>query len=264
MKIAGIIAKVCFVGLVTILIILAFMASSCQKEKTTVSQTNQASPLTMLDQNAGDEYSLVTDNSKSSVILHATTSTQIPSQFFKVDPKYKTAYVHIKQYTNECSWTSYTLCAGAIAKGKGNTYDVDHTKITFVKNWCNGYSYIERLRDFANQMDNWFLGNVYLSKESKTATGRFTTIKQMLNHINDYKMPFIAIITAGGIGHYVVVWSVDWKCGGAGSTVYYTDPLDYPASTFDGQIKTMGFTAFLDKMGPLNPATNNYCALFLR
>ena len=85
----------------------------------------------------------------------------------------------------------------------------------------------------------------------------------MLDHLYVYQRPFIAIITSGGIGHYVVAWDIDWKCGGTGSTIYYTDPLDAPTS-FSSQLKSMSFTTFLDKMGPLNNYTSSYCSLFLR
>lgn len=237
---------------------------SCQKETIQPQGISSPSATDEYLQNAHENYEPLWDEGpKSGNILNATSSSQIPSQFFKAATKYKNAYVHVQQYSNECSWTSYTLAAGAIANGKGYTYNVNHTKITYVKNWC-GSSYIERLYDFATQKDDWFLSNVYLSKEPKTSAGRFTTIKQMLYHIQTYKTPFPAIITHSGIGHYVVVWSIDWKCGGTGSTVYYTDPLDPVKATFDLQVKTMDYTTFLNKMGPNNPDVSRYCALFLR
>lgn len=196
-------------------------------------------------------------------ILNASSIQDLPLNFFRTDQVYKNNYIHLQQKSGECSWTSYVLCAGAIAKGKGYSYDVNYNKITTVKNWC-GNSYIERLRDYAQQVDNTFLGNTYLSKESKTSSGRFSTIKQMLNTINLYKSPFLAIITSNGIGHYVVVWSIDWKQSETNSIVYYTDPLDLPKTTFDLQVKSMNMSDFLDKMGPLNNDVSSYCCLLLR
>ena len=238
---------------------LVVIMVSCQKD----AEFQTTSTDDFLDNNQPTQIYPVDNNLKVSSILNATSATQIPTQFFRSDQRYKTAYIHVKQYDGECSWTSYTLAAGAIANGDGETYTVNHEKITYVRNWCKS-KYIEQLYAFATQKDNWIFTNVCLSKKVVSPAGRFLMIKDMLYHLETYKKPFVAIITSSGVGHYVVVWSIDWKCGGTGSTVYYTDSLDPVASTFDNQIKSMSLTSFLDKMGPNNPSVNTYCALFLR
>jgi len=241
-------------------IILLLCLGACQKEKEEISPVMDEVSSSV---NNNDSSSVSTGDPKS-YILNYTSASQIPSQFFTSKWAYKNKYVHIKQYSRECSWTSYVLAAAAIINGDLGYYyyPVTHTKITSVKNWC-GSSYIERLEKYANQVDNNYFWSTYLCKEAKTSTGRFNMIKKMLDHLYVYQKPFIAIITHNGIGHYVVVWDIDWKCGGTGSTVYYTDPLDTP-TLFMSQVKTMSFTSFLDKMGPLNNYTSRYCALFLR
>jgi len=254
--------KFIFIAIIT----LGVNFSACQKEKEIFPNQSEMTTTPPPDQGdtiAGEPSS--TGNPKAAFILNATSASQIPSMYFYSGSCYKNKYTHVKQYSGECSWTSYVLCAGAIVNGNFGSYvyTVNHPAITSVKNWCRS-SYIERLRDYANQMDGPYFGNVYLSKEYKTSTGRFNTIKQMLNHLYVYQKPFIAIITNNGIGHYVVVWDIDWKCGGTGSTVYYTDPLDYPASSFYSQRQGMNMTTFLDKMGPLNNYVSKYCALFLK
>ncbi len=241
---------------VTLLISLG----ACQKEPINPSvPTTKVNSTTPDPGDSGQQTKI-----SSSTILNATSATQISSTFFTSKWAYKNKYTHITQYSGECSWTSYVICAAAIVNGDLGyySYPVTHTKITSVKNWC-GNTYIERLRDYANQKDNAYFGNVYLDKESKNTTGRFAMIKQMLYHLYLYQKPFVVIITNNNIGHYVVVWDIDWVCGGTGSTVYYTDPLDSP-TIFMSQVKTMNYTSFLDKMGPLNNYTSSYCALFLR
>ncbi len=243
------------------LALLLIGLGSCRKEVVSPVHQDEAPAMVSTPVDSSGSTSM---GGLKSYIINYTSVGQIPSQFFTSKWAYKNKYVHITQYNNECSWTSYVLCSSAIINGDLGYYyyPVNHTKITSVKNWC-GNSYIERLRDYANQKDNTYFWNTYLCKESKNTTGRFNMIKKMLDHIYTYQKPFIAIITHNTIGHYVVVWDIDWKCGVTGSTVYYTDPLDAP-TFFMAQVKTMNLTEFLDKMGPLNSYTSSYCALFLR
>lgn len=197
-------------------------------------------------------------------IMSATNANQIASRFFSSASIYEDAYIHITQYDGECSWTSYVLCASAIANGNANAcvYPATHDQITSVKTWC-GDSYIDQLQAYASQNDNAYFSDPSLFKEEKTSAGRFTMVKNMLYHLYVYQKPFIAIITSNSIGHYVVVWDIDWKCGGSQSLIYYTDPLDDPTA-FSSQLKSMSLTSFLNKMGPSNSYTSSYCALFLR
>ena len=177
---------------------------------------------------------------------------------------YKDAYIHLHQYDKECSWTSYVLCAAAIANGdfNGCIYPATHDQITSVKTWCEG-PYIDYLRDYAEQKDNEYFSQPFLSKEEDNSAGRFVMVKNMLSHLYVYQKPFIAIITSNNVGHYVVVWDINWKCGGSQSVIYCTEPFDDP-TTFSSQLQSMSLTSFLDKMGPSNEYTSGYCALFLR
>lgn len=248
-------------------VMLLMIMSACQKEE--ISPAIEPD-FTAVEENASStiEDSLSSDDVhlkiSSSSILNATNANQISSFYFASAWKYRSKYQHIKQYSGECSWTSYVLATAAIVNGNLGWYHypVNHTKITQIKNWC-GSSYIERLRDYANQKDYTWFPSVYLCKKSKTSSGRFSMIKQMLYHLLVYQKPFLAIITRNGISHYVVVWNINWKQGGTGSYIYYTDPLDNP-TTFNYQLKSMSFSTFLDKMGPQNYTVSSYCALFLR
>ncbi|MBB6372620.1 hypothetical protein [Chryseobacterium shigense] len=199
-------------------------------------------------------------------ILSAQTASDIPSKFYRVNNAYKTNYTHLLQKSGECSWTNYTLCAGAIARTKGYTYPATYAQITAVKNWCGSSSIITKLQSYCLSNDS---GKISCSLDSKSdnSTGRFNFIKSMLNHIDTRQTPFIVISsvpksTGGRIGHYYTVWSIDWKQGGTGSVVWYTNTLDTATGNFDTQIKSMDLSTFLDNMAPLNPDASNYNALY--
>ena len=198
----------------------------------------------------------------SSAILAATSASQIPSQFFQVNSIYKNSYIHLLQYNGECSWTNYVLCAGAIARANGYTYAATHTKVTAVKTACGNSSSISALSMYAQNYD-YNVVNKQL-RSTPESTGRFDMTKYMLAHINSYHTPFVALALDpnSGIGHYLTVWSIDWKVGGTGSMLYYTNTLLSPQSTFNGNLKSTSFTTFLDWMRD-NPTANYYNCLFL-
>ncbi|EAY29461.1 hypothetical protein [Microscilla marina] len=213
---------------------------------------------------------------KSSV-LDAQTSNNIPSKFYRVNPVYKDAYVHLRQGYNECSWASYVLTTGAIARAKGRDYEVTQNKISRVKDKCKEKchsspdpfcgAYITDLEWFAQ---TWDYTNVSKNRVScsNNESGRFSMVKNMLNHIETKQTPFIAIgstFQSNGkrIGHYYIIWSIDWKRGGRGSTIYYTDPLDDVKPHFNNQIKAESFSTFLDKMAGHYPSPKVYNVLFL-
>ncbi len=192
------------------------------------------------------------------------SANSIPSKFYKVKPQYKTAYKHIKQKTNECSWTAYVMAAGAIAKGKGNSYEVSHAKVERVKDWCRNRdncsgnytgvcgSHISTVTAFGNSNDK----SVITSKSKSRSTSlRIYMVKDMLDHIQNYGTPFLALGKRGSIGHYYIIWSIDWKQGGSGSTVWYTDPYLTDGGNFDANIKSMGLTEMLNSMRD-NPDAN--------
>lgn len=254
--------KISFFALAIVLIALA----SCQKDQDITPSTPSSSE-EMVTPNPADTCNMQLKISSSS-ILNASNASQIPSAYFGSASDYKRYYTHMHQPDNtSCSWTSYVLCAAAIVNGSWRIYSmypVTRSKVYVVKEYCDNSTDIDDVKLYPMEVENFYFNGVYRLRQSKNSTGRFTAIKQMINHLYVYRKPFIAIITRSNIGHYVVVWDIDWKCGGGGSTVYYTDPHDNPTGSWSTQKQSMSLTSFLDKMGPLNTYTNNYCALMLR
>jgi hypothetical protein len=256
--------------LIIAIIALGVSFSACQKDNPVLPNQSEMTTITPPPDQGGDT---TIDQIKASWILNATSASQIPSQFFKVATMYKNSYIHMGQYSGECSWTSYALCAGTIARANGYSYAATHTKVTAIKNAC-----VSRTNSTSDPYDtpadisviSWYCGaNDYsiISKQLKAtpqSTGRFEITKYMLNHIYTYHTPFLALATDpnSGIGHYLTVWSIDWKVGGTGSTVYYTNTLLPAASTFDGNVKSTSLTTFLNWMYD-NPTANYYNCLFL-
>lgn len=147
------------------------------------------------------------------------------------------------------------LAVGAIARGNGNSYPCTSAKVYAIKNMCGNSNSITSLRTFGNTYESQYITAVY-DYGSNNSTGRFTAIKEMLAHINTYHTPFLVIGTfyyQNGTkgGHYLVVQSIDWKCGGTGSTIYYTD-CAYNCvnnnSSITANLRSMSFTTFLDRM----------------
>ncbi len=239
--------------------LLIISLGSCKKEKYP------------LDENSGDEpqngISINDENSStgqmkiaSSTILNATNASQIPSQMFAVNQVYKTAYSHMGQPDgSSCSWTSYMLAIGSIARGNGNAYECSPAKVYRIKEKCleispNDPKLITTLRSFGNTYDSQYISAIY-ENGANNPTGRFIAIKKMLTHINTYHAPFLVIGThyyANGTkgAHYLVVHSIDWKVGGTGSTVYYTDCAFncINGCSINPNLKSMNFTTFLDRM----------------
>lgn len=241
--------------------LILFAMASCQKEQ-------DASPTLSSTEDVATTPQL---KMSSSAILAATSASLIPSQMFAVDPMYKTSYIHVQQYSGECSWTSYALCTGAIARANGFTYPATHAKITAIKNACiahaaqNGSSpsFIGNLDWYAGAYD-YSIVNKQLRSTPKTSAGRFDMTKYMLAHINSYHTPFVALALdpQSNTGHYLTVWSINWIAGGTGSTLYYTNTLLTPQSTFNGNLKSTSLTTFLDWMRD-NSQASYYNCLFL-
>lgn len=215
-----------------------------------------------------------TEKIASSSILNATNASQIPSQMFAVNPIYKTAYIHMGQPdVSSCSWTSYMLAVGSIARGNGKSYECSADKVYRIKNKCleissSKPSLITTLQSFGNTYDSQYILAVY-QNGAKNANGRFDAIKKMLAHINSYRTPFLVIGTyyytdGRKVAHYLVVHSIDWKVGGTGSTVYYTD-CGYGCvnnnCSITSNLKSMSLTTFLDRMVE---KSDQYNMLFLR
>lgn len=211
----------------------------------------------------------------SSSILNATSANQIPSQMFTTYTRYKNSYQHMKQRPmsvsgyGECSWTSYVIAAACIIKGNCSpcSYPVSNAKVADVKATCvqhangsipNG-ALITNLKWYCNTYDSQRL---ICTTEAKTTSERFIAIKLMLSHLNTYHTPFLVISTSGGYGHYLIVHAINWKVGGTGSTIYYTDCTNIASNTtYISNIKTMNFTTFLNNMVDV---PNKYNMLFFQ
>jgi len=247
--------------------------ASCSKENTGVTPSSIHQENAIYNDTQEDSSSNPNPNilkMSSSSILNASSANQIPSQYFQVKTKYKNYYTHLHQPdNNSCSWTSYVLCAGDIVNGNWQStfYPVTKSKIYAVRNYCNYSIYMTDLAEYPSHVDNIYFPNYYHLYKNNNSTGRFQTIQQMLYHLYMYQSPFIVISTLGSYGHYILIWDINWVCGGTGSTVYYTDPHDNPISGggYYGQYHTMSLTTLLNRMiPPINPSTVRYNALFLR
>lgn len=255
-------------------ITLLITLGSCQKEKEEISPvmdeassivTNDSTSVSRGDPKAGN----------NTWIMNTTSMNQIPSQLFSVDYKYKTSYQHkLMNYINgfgKCSWTSYVIAAACIIKGNCNwcSYPVNDTKVNQVMNKCVQYagSYadgaaITNIKWYCQNQDYLKL-SCYQKSTYNNSSGRFEAIKFMLDHLLAKHSPFLVISTSGTKGHYLIVHAINWKCGGTGSTVYYTDCLSIASgnnTSYSSNIKTMDLSSFLNKM--VN-APNMYNMFFL-
>ena len=156
---------------------------SCQKEDQTPTElTQQEASVQTPEENVPSDnvHSLDKSYTISGTILSATNASQIPSTFLKIDPKYKSAYIHMGQPDGtSCSWTSYMLAVGAIARGNGKAYECSAAKVYRIKAACGNTSWITNLASFANSADKQYVLASY-SSEANTSTGRFNAIKKML------------------------------------------------------------------------------------
>jgi len=258
---------------------------SCQKEETILpnNESEMTSTTTSNQEYPLDLYEPLTDSLSEEIntskagnntwIMNTTSATQIPSQMFSIDPKYKISYQHKKMgYINgfgKCSWTSYTIAASCIIRGNWSwyAYPVNDSKVNQVLSSCVQHggsyawgAYIGTLQWYCNANDYSKL-SCYQKSTSNSSSGRFEAIKYMLDHLYVKHSPFLVISTSGTTGHYLIVHAINWKKGGTGSTVYYTDCLNIASNTsYNSNIKTMDFTTFLNKMVG---APTNYNMLFL-
>lgn len=212
-----------------------------------------------------ENNNIIPSTRMSSSILNANSAWDIPTQNFHAAQIYKNNYVHLKQPDAvSCSWTSYVVVAGTIAKAKGYSYTVNTNHVYNVRNWCNNNTNtpnsILSLESYraSNDPDKVFGNRVSFSKNSN---GRFAFVKKILNHISTKQTPFLVTSRLGNTGHFYIVWSVNWVQGGAGSVVYYTDVNSPAQSSFSNNVKSMNFTDFLNLMQTDN--NNYYNALFL-
>lgn len=251
-----------------VLIVLTAVLTSCQKDQLNEvlfdNETTQLSDATSISDEVSLEidstYEVSTKEKKGySSILRITSFDQIPSQIFGFYSKYRISYEHLKQKPAECSWTSYVIATSCIleAKHRGYYYPVNYSRVSRVKNGCGGSSYIGNLQNYGNYKDG------YMAKYDLGSKGnKLDFVKGMLNHINVYHAPFLAITSIGGTGHYVIVFAIDWKKGLNGSTIYYMDPNEYDQGSFYSNLRTMDLSLFLNRM--ISQHTKCYNALFIK
>ncbi len=237
--------------------------TSCQKDESII--LDKPISLTAPDHEGLDSLHIesVSDLKSSNNILNASSAYNISSKFFRVDAKYKESYKHIKQpMSNGCSWTNYVMCTGAIANANNSYYPVNNDQVYRVRSRCGYSTSITALSIYARRYD--YSKTDYFLKATPQTTGRFEMVKYMLNHINTHHTPFIALAKdeRSGIGHYLTVWSINWKKGGSGSTIYYTNSLYPDAGYFNGNIKSVSFTTFLNWMRD-NQQASYYNCLFM-
>lgn len=208
-------------------------------------------------------------------VMAATSSSQIPSGLYMMNVGYRNHYQHIQQYVGECSWTSYALGTNMVADYMGRNYPLSHTRITAIKAACGNNNNMNTIASYAITNESRYATTRYdgFSGASGSSTARLNAIKYMLNMLDDGMYtgnPFVAIVGVNGLKyssnandidptnisgksywinkinttqHYVVVSAIQWQSGGAGSVVYYYDPI-----STTGTLQSCSLTRFLDAM----------------
>lgn len=190
-----------------------------------------------------DELMSVPDSIESNVeIISNSDPTGISTkalEIYYVKQIYKTAYKHLHQASGECSWTNYTLASAAIARGNGKNYPYQLSnptvsdykrKIKDVKDECGGSKLITKIESYSYTWDKPTY-SINARVESKStfdeAVYLFLGERKRGN-----QAPCIFIGGAGGIGHYLILWDVEWNDTADNSYVYITDTLDGDENNF--------------------------------
>lgn len=194
--------------------------------------------------------SMVVDTTNNPV----KTKTSYSSGLYGVDSKYKNAYKHQKQinYNGKggCSWTNYVLCASSIIRGKGNNYPDKaggyDNKIQHCVDWCFQYSLsnptgITTIENYCLKVDKNAGYPINCNRIAVDPSKTDDAVDKMLSHISNHHSPFIYISSHGGVGHYLILWSIYWRTSIYDSDVWYTDTLD---ST--GEFKSMSLSEMFD------------------
>lgn len=230
--------------------LLCLTMASCQKDQDIPTSAPILQSADLNDPSLGDSSHLSLKISSAN-ILNATNANQIPSQLFAVNPIYKTAYAHYKQPDwVSCSWTSYVNCINTIVTAHNNyCYG---TPISTIRYRCEHY-YPERnvygashVLALAWHLSTYDYKQVCFSRSS--TNNRWEATKQMLSHINTHHSPFLVRSSINSVGHYLVVFSIDWKQSESSSIVYYTDCCYADNGTFNANIRSMPLATFLDRM----------------
>ena len=204
--------------------------SSCNKD-------NDDTPVVSETVATPSEEVVARDLSKQ-ISPQAMSSTQI----YSVAWNYKLAYTHLKQYDGECSWTSYVLTAMAVARGSWQGYPNGRAfssvqnvrdKIQHVKNECGGSSHILDIMAYYDKWDKPKYDKIRAERKSYGGTNYTEAGKALAERRkNGNDKPCIFITSSNNIGHYVILWDLEWTGDPATSYVWVTDPLKGDTENF--------------------------------
>ncbi|HCB52075.1 TPA: hypothetical protein DEP21_05965 [Patescibacteria group bacterium] len=200
----------------------------------------------------------------STWIMDVKSLDFIPTNYYQIDWKYQSAYKHLKQPdATSCSWTSYVMALGNIINAKWGSYPVTSDKVYEVKKKCSNSNGILALERYCEKYHSNYV-DPYLPS---IGTNKTVAIKQMLNHLLTNRSPFLAIHSCHRkdgdlVGHFVVIHAVNWKRGGRGSTILYSDPAKKAKSNYQDNLYEEDLYDFFSEM--LVPdQVRNYNFLFL-
>ena len=211
--------------------------------------------------------SIETDFDNAEPLTRSTTSTT-----YYVSSTYKNAYKHIKQPDGtSCSWTAYTLAAAAIARGNSESYPsglsnptpTDYVnKLWHVRTILNGSKRIDSLAVYANTTDHPTYNSISATPwgHSDFDTATFKLLGERKLYGNDKPCLFVST-TSTGLGHYVIIWDIEWGGTAANSTVYVTDPNSGSKTTFSSYSDRV-YSVNMQNLLQSKPAGQNYSFLF--
>lgn len=212
--------KFSFVFGIIAMIMFAFGFSACEKESALQNSDNTSEYATDVD--LVDDVNLVENENSNE---NNVSRTSYNYQTYYVSSAYKNAYQHYQQPTSQsCSWTSYVLAVASIVRGKGDySYPYNGSylnKIDHVRTTCNNSKLISKLAWYCQNYDNPTYNISRWLRTSSTYNGALDII---LDHRAYNDTPFLYIGSVGSIGHYLIIWDVDWTGNTTTSTVWYTD-----------------------------------------
>lgn len=173
-------------------------------------------------------------DSRESESLASEVRTRAPSDYdtklYEVDDAYKNAYQHYKQKPKACSRTSYVLAVAAIVRGKGNLdYPRNSNYLAKINHIWQTYqsTAMSKLDQYCKNYDAKKYPIVSWHRTAE-GTDRLAAIEMILDHRKHNSTPFLYIGSIGGIGHYFIIWDINWTGDASSSTVWYTDVNQSP------------------------------------
>ncbi|MDR3124702.1 MAG: hypothetical protein LBU10_02325 [Endomicrobium sp.] len=227
------------------------MFSSCTKDEDVVSVPTPAEK--------------AIDVPSEDVSTRATTT-----EYCYVAAIYKNAYKHLKQLSGECSWTSYTLTAAAVARGNGSNYPNNianpveanyRSKITHVRTMCVDTSYIWKLEWYGQNVDHPAYSTISPYLVVREANEFDNAVYAFLAERRINQKPCIFLGSKGGIGHFYILWDLEWNGTAASSVVYYTDPDSGSTTSFSSYNDRKNYMS-LSSMLSTKLSGNKYNFLF--